>query len=498
VNGSDILNPVRRSGRTLRTPTVTLTTGHIACLVRGSGEVLACIDSHRMLEGPLHRETFTRFPPGEDRRALRWVRLNLTRYAGARVHFEFTPDEHHQLEVARIVDGEPPDKYASTTNDQTASSVSIETRSVSPVDDANCAELARAWWAERDALRAEVRWRSQLAIAAMDLTGEDDQLLIRGNVRSPAEAVPRRFLEAIDGHEPMSIEQGSGRLQLAARINDSQNPLTSRVIVNRIWQHLLGEGIVRSPDNFGVLGEPPTHPELLDFLASEFLANGRSIKRTIRSIVLSNTYAMSAETDDETIVADPANRLWSRVPQKRLEAEAIRDTLIFLSGRFDPTVGGPSVPIYLTDFMQGRGRPAESGPLDGAGRRSIYLAARRNFLSPFSLAFDAPTPFSTMGRRTRSNVPAQALALLNDPLVHHCAHGWAKAILSNSADSVEDRVDRFYRTGLARSATTQELRRLDDFVAQEQARRGVDGDDLELWADVAHVVVNTKEFVYLP
>ncbi|MCP4888119.1 MAG: DUF1553 domain-containing protein, partial [Planctomycetaceae bacterium] len=205
--------------------------------------------------------------------------------------------------------------------------------------------------------------------------------------------------------KPLSIEKGSGRLQLAELVNDPTNPLTSRVIVNRIWHHLMGRGIVPTTDDFGFLGQRPTHPYLLDHLATRFLQEGRSIKSMIKYIVLSRTYQMSSHANQKAQELDPSNLLWHHCPPKRLQGEAIRDSLLTLSGRLDTTAFGPPVPIHLTSFMNGRGRPKKSGSLDGDGRRSIYISVRRNFLSPFMLAFDTPTPFSSMGRRNVSNVP---------------------------------------------------------------------------------------------
>ena len=184
-----------------------------------------------------------------------------------------------------------------------------------------------------------------------------------------------------------------------------------------VWHHLFGRGIVATPDNFGVLGIPPTHPELLDYLAKEFVQEGWSLKRLIRHIVLTDTYAMSSTIRTEAQEIDPKNELLHTFRMKRLEGEAIRDAMLSVSGRLDSTMGGSSVPVHLTPFMQGRGRPT-SGPLDGSGRRSLYLATTRNFLAPFLLAFDTPIPFSTVGRRQVSNVPAQSLILMNDPFVH--------------------------------------------------------------------------------
>ncbi|MEM9703388.1 MAG: DUF1553 domain-containing protein, partial [Planctomycetota bacterium] len=289
------------------------------------------------------------------------------------------------------------------------------------------------------------------------------------------------------------IPAGSGRLELAAAINDPQNPLTARVAVNRIWHSLMGRGIVPTTDDFGVLGQCPTHPELLDHLASEFLQNGRSLKRTIRTIVLSQTYRMGSLTEPRAVEADPNNELWHHRPPKRLEGEAIRDALLALSGRLDPTFFGPPVPIHLTEFMDGRGRPGRSGPLDGAGRRSIYTAVRRNFLSPFMLAFDTPAPFSTMGRRNVSNVPAQALILLNDPFVAEQAAGWASRIRSE-AETTEERIDRLYQTAFARPPSPAEQRIATAFL---EANAAGETSAADRWTALAHALINTKEFIFL-
>jgi hypothetical protein len=206
-------------------------------------------------------------------------------------------------------------------------------------------------------------------------------------------------------------------------------------MVNRIWHHLMGRGIVPTTDDFGVLGQRPTHPELLDHLVTKFLSDGRSIKRMIKHIVLSRTYRMSCQSDAVAVEADPKNLFWHHRPPKRLEGEAIRDSLLVVSGNLDDTMFGDPVPIHLTSFMQGRGKPKKSGPLDGDNRRSIYIAIRRNFLSPFMLTFDTPTPFSTMGRRNVSNVPAQALTLMNDPFVVEQSRDWAKRAIQRSAEA---------------------------------------------------------------
>ncbi|MGE3803305.1 MAG: DUF1553 domain-containing protein, partial [Gemmataceae bacterium] len=328
--------------------------------------------------------------------------------------------------------------------------------------------------------------KSRLALALLDGTGEDEYVFVRGTYKTPGPTVPRRLLEAVAGPDMLPVRKGSGRLELARQMLDvERNPLIARVAVNRLWHHLFGRGIVASVDNFGVLGERPTHPELLDYLAVRFVQGGWSTKKMIRQIVLSNAYQMEATPGSKADSADPENLLWHRARIRRLEGEAIRDALLQLGGTLDRQLYGPSVPVHLSEFQQGRGRPA-SGPLDGKGRRSVYLAVRRNFLSSLLLAFDTPIPFSTVGKRTVSNVPAQALILLNDPFVHLQAERWAKRILAQESTE-QEKIRTMYLEAYGRPPTDQELKACQEFV-----KEGVSA-----WPDLAHALVNAKEFIYL-
>jgi hypothetical protein len=331
------------------------------------------------------------------------------------------------------------------------------------------------------------------ALATADGDGIDSPVFIRGSYKTPGPAVPRRFLEALSGAGATRETNGSGRLELARHVVDPSNPLTARVMANRVWHHLFGRGIVPSVDDFGVMGQPPSHPELLDYLADRFVNEGWSLKKLIRAIVLSSTYRMSSVDTDpaKSAPVDPQNTLLHHMPVRRLEAEAIRDAILAVSGRLDRTVYGPTVDVYLTPFMEGRGRPTTSGPLDGDGRRSIYVAERRNFLPPMMLAFDAPIPFSTIGRRSVSNVPAQALILLNDPFVTGQAKVWAERVLNDkSLATPRQRVGRMYEQAFARPPTEKEL---DEAVAFAAAQP----DERQAWADLAHVLMNVKEFIFL-
>jgi hypothetical protein len=282
---------------------------------------------------------------------------------------------------------------------------------------------------------------------------------------------------------------GSGRLELAKQwVDPKANPFFTRVQVNRVWHHLFGRGIVASVDNFGLLGEKPTHPELLDYLATEFVAGGFKLKPFLRRLVLTDAFRMSSTGTADAEQADPANLLLHKFRVKRLEGEAIRDAMLSVAGRLTATEkGGPSTLIYLTPFLEGRGKPA-SGPIDGAGRRSIYLGVRRNFLNPFLLAFDTPIPFSTVGRRQVSNVPAQALILLNDPFVHQMAGAWAKELAKPAP--TDERLRGMYLAAFGRPITPAELANCREFLGKNET-------DESAWTDLAHTLFNVKEFVFV-
>ena len=348
----------------------------------------------------------------------------------------------------------------------------------------------------QSALIAKIKTESHTAPAMLDGSGVEEFVLVRGQTKLPGEPAPRRFIEAIAGTQPQKFSTGSGRLELARQITDPSNPFTARVIVNRVWHHLFGRGIVPTVDNFGVLGQPPSHRELLDHLAARFVKEqGWSVKKLIRELVLSHTYAMSsAPADAAAELADPENLLLHRANLRRLEGEAIRDAALAISGRLDPKLGGPSVPVHLTAFMDGRGKPG-GGPLDGNGRRSIYTAVRRNFLSPMMLAFDSPIPFTSMGRRNVSNVPAQALILMNDPFIVEQAKLLAKK-LAPIANPTE-RVRQMYLAAFSRPPTPEEIADANTFLTEQRALHAAKDADERAWADFAHVIFNVKEFIYL-
>jgi cytochrome c553 len=533
-----------RGGRTLKTPTFTLASGYAHYLIEGAGHVYAAVDSHLMNNGPLHGE-LQKETGGNSDLPTRWITHDLTRYVGHRVHLEFTPKEGEDFRVLMMVDGrERPSAPANRANklmgpdlaekrveeliretlrllaaDQIASDplprdrAALATWLIAQTDlaqqsPAELTALIAAYSAQREKLVASIRPESRLCLAMWDGTPVDESLLIRGNHKTIGPVVPRRLLEAIQEPGVRSQEsEASDLLALARQLIDPTNPLVSRVIVNRVWQHLMGRGIVPSVDNFGVLGQAPTHPELLDHLALQFMRDGWSLKRLIRTIMLSSTYRQASGVGGrESEQADPQNLLFHRQNLKRLEGEALRDAMLAVSGQLDRTQFGPSVPIYLTPFMQGRGRPKESGPLDGGNRRSIYVAVRRNFLSPLMLAFDTPIPFTTIGRRNVSNVPAQALILMNDPLVAEQSRHWALRLLADEKNAPpQTLIRRMYLAAFSREPTNAETSAALAFLDQQAREYGAtlsaaDSDgarDERGWADLGHVLYNGKEFVFV-
>jgi hypothetical protein len=337
---------------------------------------------------------------------------------------------------------------------------------------------------------------SAFAMSSMDHDPHNVRIHLRGNHKNLGDEVPRRFLTIIAGEDQKPFTQGSGRLELAQWAASNTNPLTARVMANRVWQHHFGAGIVRSPDNFGHTGDAPTHPELLDWLAARFVENSWSVKDLHRQILYSNAYRMQSRGTDEAARIDPENKLLSHMSVRRLEAEAVRDSVLAVAGTLNPVVGGESVAPFISPYQDGRGKP-QSGPLDGDGRRSLYIQVRRNFLTPLFLAFDYPQPFATIGRRGVSAVPSQALMLLNNELIHEQASKWAQREMEvhGTADA---RLDDMFVRAFARAPEESERAQIRAFLA-EQAKLydGASPDDPRVWTDLAHVLFNSTEFIFV-
>ncbi|HEY3900316.1 MAG TPA: DUF1553 domain-containing protein [Chthoniobacter sp.] len=314
----------------------------------------------------------------------------------------------------------------------------------------------------------------------IEAQGYDAPLLPRGDHHKPGELVPRAYLEVFGGHSYRT--NLSGRLELAQAITSPQNPLTARVMANRIWYWLFDRGIVATVDNFGRMGEKPTHPELLDFLAARLMEDHWSLKDAIRYLATTRAFAMSSEPSAQARETDPANDWLSHMRVHRLEAESIRDSLLADSGQLDNTMFGASVDA-------------------NAPRRSVYLQVRRNALNPFLQVFDAPKPFTTLGRRDVTNVPAQSLALLNSLFVIDQSKKWAAAVVHDGSDCAATRVRRMFDTTFARQPSDQEIAAASEYLSVLIRDRKIRTDELlisaPVWQDFAQSLFNFKEFIYL-
>jgi hypothetical protein len=325
----------------------------------------------------------------------------------------------------------------------------------------------------------------------------DCRVCLGGDSSRPGEMVPRAaYLRvAALGKAPQPITKGSGRLELAEWLTARENPLTARVAVNRIWMHLFGRAIVGSPDNFGFLGDKPSHPELLDYLAAKFMDDGWSLKKLVRYLVLSSSYLQACTHNEAAYNTDPDNVLRWRMSQRRLDAEAFRDAIMFISGELDltmfnggnivegmNTVGVAKVPI--TKFKDTK-------------HRSIYIGIVRGAPLPEALSlFDVANPNIIVAQRDETTVPAQALYLMNHPIV--IAHSKATAQLLLNQKDLDDagRIDLAYRKFFARTATSAEKERAMRYLAETSKEFG-DMKRLEAWASYFQMLIASAEFRYV-
>ena len=349
------------------------------------------------------------------------------------------------------------------------------------------AELAAAY----RKLEAEIPV-AQRAPGVVETAGWDQPLMIRGDHKKLGDVVPRRYLEGLGSKSLVDTSGGAsadaGRLRLAELIAGPENPLTARVAVNRLWHYVFGRGIVATVDNFGELGRKPTHPELLDYLATQFVKEGWSLKRTIRELVLSRAFRLASTPSALAKKHDPQNLLLSHASVRRLEAEAIRDSIVAVAGRLQPT------PDEGPGYTHGEPPRLQT-------RRSVFVSIRRNGLPLFLETFDAPKPFTTLGARDVTNVPGQALTMLNDIFVIELAKYWAKAQLAVPAKDEAERVRQMYRAAFAREPDVEEMSGALAFVADLATTHNVQPKDRlaseRVWQDFAHALYNMKEFIYV-
>ncbi|MEX1039482.1 MAG: PSD1 and planctomycete cytochrome C domain-containing protein [Pirellulaceae bacterium] len=323
------------------------------------------------------------------------------------------------------------------------------------------------------------------------------QIHMRGDPQKLGAEVPRRFLELLGGEKVSPAESGSGRKQLAEWLTDPDNPLTARVLVNRIWQHHFGRGLVKTPNDFGLRGQPPTHPELLDWLAAELVNSGWSIKHMHRRIMLSAAYRQSSGSSSQASTIDPENQWYWRFERRRLDAEQIRDGMLAVSGRLDRSPGEshPFPPADQWSFTQ-------HGPFAAVyetNRRSVYLMVQRISRHPFLGLFDGADPNTSTAARVNSTVPPQALYFLNAPFVHDQAAALADRLRQHSQDPRE-RTDQACRLLYGRPAEEADHQDAEQFFEAYLAELGsLDPAQRAIEAERAYarILLSSSEFLYV-
>jgi hypothetical protein len=304
----------------------------------------------------------------------------------------------------------------------------------------------------------------------------------RGSAIDRGELVQARFLTALTGTDEESFADGKRRLGLAQAIVEPSNPLTRRVIVNWAWQHHFGQALVRTPDDFGIRGQPPTHPKLLDYLASKLLDDGWSLKKLHRRIMLSAVYRQGAIEDSAARIVDPDNKLLWRMPRRRLELEAMRDSMLAVSGELDTKLGGRPF-----DFL--------SKPV--VPRRSIYAFINRDIVSSLASTFDAANPNACTATRPETNVPQQTLFALNSDFIQDRAIALASVKEIATAGTDEDRIRTLYQRAYSRLPEPDELQLALRFV-QSQTETSQSGKTAtNLWHRLAHVLLASNEFIFV-
>jgi mono/diheme cytochrome c family protein len=307
------------------------------------------------------------------------------------------------------------------------------------------------------------------------------QVHVRGNAETLGPEAPRRFLEILSDDAAATFTSGSGRRELAEAIASPQNPLTARVFVNRIWLAHFGRGLVRTPSNFGLFGERPTHPELLDYLAARFMESGWSIKDLHRLIVLSATYQQSADAAPPTEAADPENFLWGRAGRRRLQAEQWRDAMLAVAGQLSTEMGGPSQDLAASDNR----------------RRTLYGFVSRHELNPFLRLFDFPDPNITSDQRVVTTVPLQQLFVLNSEFMVERARALALRLQADEPAGDRARIERAFELLFARPATAEEI----ELGLSYLSAPDLDAEDiapkLSRWERYCQVLLGTNEFLHV-
>jgi mono/diheme cytochrome c family protein len=365
---------------------------------------------------------------------------------------------------------------------------------------------------ELKALEKDRQPRPEVMSVAEDEAPENAKVHIRGSIRNLGAEVPRGFIQAaLRPGAPSIPADTSGRLQLAQWITSRDHPLTSRVMVNRVWHWLFGAGIVRSTDNFGSTGEAPSHPELLDYLAVKFMEDGWNLKRLVKEMVMSRTYRQSSmgqgargkeselhapSSMPHAREADPDNRLLSRMNRKRLDAECIRDAMLAAAGTLQRDLGGPGVQATAVDANDSKVQNLEYGYTFADTRRSVYTPAFRNVRHPLFEVFDFADINQPIGQRTTSTVATQALFLMNSPKVIEQARNAAESVLKAESDTTK-RIHSAFQRSLQRPPNDKELAQVREFLDSSTSGNATAEESRDLWARFIQTLWATPEFRFL-
>jgi len=302
------------------------------------------------------------------------------------------------------------------------------------------------------------------------------------------------FLSAVDDRDadvrPTKAGTSGRRTALAEWIASPKNPLTARVMVNRIWQSHFGKGIVASASDFGVTGDRPTHPELLDWLAGEFVKSGWAGKRVHRLIVTSAAYRQGSRGDAAAVRLDPENALLWQFPRRRLDGEALRDAMLSTAGLLNPKAGGPSVFPELPAEVKAGNWKVSPDPAE-RNRRSVYVFVKRNLRYPFFALFDSPDRTETCARRYVTTTAPQALTLLNDAIVLNYAKAFARRVEREAGTDADAVIDRAFALALSRPPTTEERQAMRTFLDDHK------GPSADAVTDLCHALLNLNEFLYV-
>jgi hypothetical protein len=333
-----------------------------------------------------------------------------------------------------------------------------------------------------------------MACAVEDGPVVDQKVFVRGDYASEGEAAPKVFPQVMQRPDDPVVAQGSGRLELAAWLASGRNPMTARVMVNRLWLEYFGEGIVRTPDNFGKMGERPTHPELLDWLAVRFVEGGWSVKKMQKLMMMSAAYQMSSAASNEAVAADPENRLLAHFNRRRLSVEEIRDAMLAIDGSIDLEMGGTLQKGFGTDGENSNGRLSLNP--EKVKRRMVYLPLRRSNLPSILNLFDFGDAVTPMGKRVLTNVAPQALFAMNSGFVQERSDTITKQLLKAYPGDERARLTEAYRMILSRAPGADEVDTLLTYVARFRAKFPARSEEVA-WQSVSHILLASSEFFFL-